>query len=113
MASTSKRQRLPLHGDVALRVGGGATNDANVDGESLVEQRLGAADGNQLDEVGGGARVDLPAAQARIDEGAEADGGEVAGPVRGDIAEQMGDHALRQVVGLDFVGDGQFLQPRH
>ena len=35
------------------------------------------------------------------------------GPVRGDVAEEVGDHALRQVVGLDLVGDGELLQLRH
>ena len=59
--------------------------------------------------------IDFAAAEARIDEGiAEADGGQMARPVRGDVAEeQMGDNSLREVVGLDLVGDGQFLQPGH
>ena len=65
------------------------------------------------DEVLGGARVDLAAAVARIDEGAQADARDMARPVRGDVAEQVRDHALRQVVGLDLVGDGELLQLRH
>ena len=66
----------------------------------------------ELDEVFGGAGVELAAAVARIDEGAEADAGDVAGAARGDVAEQMRDHALRQIVGLDLVGDGELLQLR-
>ena len=34
-------------------------------------------------------------------------------PARGDVAEQMSDHTLRQVVGLDLVGNSQMLQLRH
>ena len=33
-----QRQRLALHGDVAVRVGGGAADDADIDREGLVEQ---------------------------------------------------------------------------
>ena len=33
--------------------------------------------------------------------------------VRGDVAEQMRNHALRQVIGLDLVGDGELLQFWH
>ncbi len=35
------------------------------------------------------------------------------GPVSGDVAEEMGDDALRQVIGLDDVVDRQFLEFRH
>ena len=45
------------------------------------------------------------AAEARVDEGAEADSAEVPRPAGGDVAEQARDHALRQVVGLDPVLD--------
>ena len=57
--------------------------------------------------------VDLAAAVARIDEGAETDAREVPGLAGGDVAEKVGDHALRQIVGLDLVGDRQVLQLRH
>ena len=39
--------------------------------------------------------------------------GEVAGLAGGDVAVEMRDHALRQVVGLDLAGDRQRLQLRH
>ena len=58
----------------------------------------------------GRALVDLAAAEARIDEGADPDAGEWPGPPRGDVAEQVRDDALRQVVGLDLVIDGELLQ---
>ena len=37
----------------------------------------------------------------------------MAGTVCGDVAEQMRDHALRQIIGLDLIGDGEMLQLRH
>ena len=57
--------------------------------------------------------VELAAAVARIDERAKADARQVARPVRGDVAEEMRDDALRQIVGLDLVGDRQVLQLWH
>ena len=108
-----QRQRLALHGDVAVGVGGGAADDADVDREGLVEQVLLAVDRHQRDQVLGGARVELAAAVARIDEGAQADAAEVPGLAGGDVAEQVRDHALRQVVGLDLVVHRQLLQLRH
>ena len=39
--------------------------------------------------------------------------GERARLAGGDVAEQVRDHALRQVVGLDLVGDRERLQLRH
>ena len=68
---------------------------------------------DQLDQVLGRPGIDLAAAIARIDEGAEPDGGDMAGAMGGDVAEQMGDHALRQVIGLDLVVEGELLQLRH
>ena len=63
----------------------------DVDREGLVEQPLLAVDRMHAHEILGGARVDLAAAVARIDEGAEADLREHAGPLRGDVAEELRD----------------------
>jgi hypothetical protein len=49
----------------------------------------------------------------RVDEGAQADAAEVSGLARGDVAEQVRDDTLRQVVGLDEVLDRQLLQLGH
>ena len=57
--------------------------------------------------------VDLAAAEARVDERADPDARQQPGLARRDVAEQMRDDALRQVVGLDLVGDGQCLQLGH
>ena len=54
-----ERQRLALHGDVAVRVGGGAAQERDVDRKGLVEQPLLAVDLHHPHEVLGGAVVDL------------------------------------------------------
>ena len=100
-------QRLLLHGDVAGGIGGGAADERDVDRKRLVEQPLLAAEGDQLDQVLGGDLVDLAAFEAGIDEGSHADLGDGSGPAGGDVAVEMGDHPLRQVVGLDLVGERQ------
>ena len=108
-----QRQRLALHGEIALGVAGGGADDADMDREGPIEQALLAVERDQLDQVLGRPGIDLAAAIARIDEGAEPDGGDMAGAMGGDVAEQMGDHALRQVIGLDLVVEGELLQLRH
>ena len=59
--------------------------------------------GDQFDHVLGAAGVELAAALPRIDEGAYADPRDVAGPARRDVAKQMGDDALRQIIRLDLI----------
>ena len=106
-------QGLPFHGHIAIRIGGRAADQTDMDREGLVEEIVLAVDAHQTDDVGRGAGIQLAAAVARIDEGAQADTGERAGLAGGDIAEQVGDNPLGQVIGLDLVADGQLLQARH
>ena len=96
-------ERLALRRDVAVRVGGGAAQESDVEREAAVEQPLLAVDLHHPDEVFGGDGVDLAALEPRIDEGADADAGERAGLAGGDVAVEVRDHALRQVVGLDLA----------
>ncbi len=98
-----QRQRFLLHGEIAVGIAGGGANDADVDRKRLVEQALLTAQRNQLDDVLGGAGVELAAAVARIDEGAHADARDMAGAARRDVTKQMGDDALRQIIGLDLI----------
>jgi hypothetical protein len=58
----------------------------------------------------GRARIDLAAAMAGIDKGVGADAGDGAGFAGSDVAEQVADDALRQVVSLNLVVDGKLLQ---
>ena len=96
-------QRLAFHGDVARRIGRGAADQRHVDGEGLVEKPFLAAQVDQLDQILDRDRVELAATLPRIDEGAQADLAQGAGPVRGDLAVEVGDASKRQVVGLDGV----------
>ena len=50
---------------------------------------------------------------ARVDIGAQTDPRQLPRLAGGDVAKQLGDHPLRQVVGLDAVLHRQLLQPRH
>ena len=70
-----ERERLLLHRDVAVGIGGGSAHDADIDRECPVEEKLLAVDLDQPDQILRGACVDLAAAVARIDEGAEPDRG--------------------------------------
>ena len=81
--------------------------------KSRVKEIFFAVDFHQADDVILRLLVELAAAVARINERAETDARDMAGPVRGDVAEQMRNHALRQIIGLDLVGDGEMLQLRH
>ena len=49
----------------------------------------------------------------RVDEGVQADLGERAGLAACEIAEQLGDDALRQIIGVDFFIEGQLAHRRH
>src|SRR6516165_3279521 len=85
-----KRQRLALHGKITFGVGAGAANDADIDWKRFVEQALVSAERHQLDNILGGAGIELATAIAWIDKRSDPDLGDMAGPVRGDIAKQMG-----------------------
>ena len=89
--------RLPAGSAVVPRM------QRDVDRERLVEQPLLAVELEQAHELLGGGGVDLAARLARVDEGAQAHLGEGAGLAGGDVAVEVRDHALRQVVGLDPV----------
>jgi len=100
-----EHQGLPLHRDVARRVGRGAPDQRHIDGKDLVEEPLLAIELHDPHQLLRGARVDLAAAQPRIDECAEADLAERAGAVGRRVAIEVGDRAERQVVPRDAVVD--------
>ena len=94
-------QRLPLHCDVALRIGRRAAQDRDLDRERLVEHPRFASDRQQLDEVLRRPGVELAPALTRVDEGPQADLRDQARLAPGDLAEELRDAAERQVVALD------------
>ena len=105
-----ERERFLLHCDVAVGIGGRSTHDADIDRECAIEQVLLALEFDHPDQVILGAFVDLAAAVTRIDECSEPDPGDVTRPSRRDVAEQVRHDALREVVGLDLIGDRELLQ---
>jgi hypothetical protein len=104
-----QRQRLTFHGDVAIRVGSGAANDADVDRKALVKQVFLAVDLHQADDVDGRLLVQLAAAKTRVNKSAESDTGDRSRLACRDVAEHVCDHTLWQVVGLDTIGHGKLL----
>ena len=108
-----ERERLALHRQVAVGVGGGGADQRDVDRKGLVEQVLVAVDFHQAHELLLRLLIDLPTAEARVDEGAQAHLAQVARLAGGDVAEQVRDHALRQVPGLDAAGHRELLQRGH
>ena len=108
-----ERQRLTFHGQVAVAVAGGRADDPDLDRERLVEEHLLAVDLEQADQILVRRRIDLAAAVARVDEGAQADPAQRSRLAGGDVAEQVRDHSLRQVVGLDVAVDREHLELGH
>ena len=108
-----QRQRLFFHGHVAVEVGRGATDDAHMNREGLVEQVVLAVDGHQVHQLFPGDRVDLAAAKTRVNKRTQTNAGQRAGLAGSDVTKQVRDHALRQVVGLNLVARGQCLKLRH
>ena len=64
-----QRQRLLFHRDVAVVVGGGTSNNRDIDRKRLVEQPLLAIDFDQPYQLLGGAGIQLAAAIGRVYEG--------------------------------------------
>jgi len=101
-----------LHGDVAALVGGGAAHEADVDGEGMVEEPLPSAEFDDLDQVLGRLRIELPAAVPRVDVSPQADVRDDPRLPGGDGAEEVGDDSLGPVVRLDPVLDRELPQAR-
>jgi hypothetical protein len=78
-----------------------------------VEQEILVVDAHEAHALSCGARIEPATAMARIDESIKPDPGQLPGPARGDVAEQLRDHALRQVPGFDAVFHRELLQLRH
>ena len=109
-----ERQRLLLHRDVAVGVGGGAAHDRDIDRAAPCRtdtpRRRVSISSTRSSVV---RALILPPpwrGSTKVPRPTRVDGARLAG---GDVAEQVADHALRQVVGLDLVVDGELLQLRH
>ena len=105
-----QRQRLSLHGDVALLVGSRPTQQRDVDGKARKEQILLSFQFDDLDQLLGRTRVHSPALETRIDEGVQANRRDNTRFMPGDFPEQVGDHALREAIRLDLFFEREFAQ---
>ena len=105
-----QRTDLAMYGAVAVLVAVGSAQEYNVDREALVEQALLAFDVDNLYEVFLGNVVELAAAVARVSKGLQADVGDGADVVSGNITVHMRNDALRQVVSLDLVVQSELAQ---
>ena len=105
-----QRANLSMYGAVAVFVAVGCAQEHNIDREALVQQALLTFNVDDLDQIFLGYVVELAAAVARVNEGLQADMGDRADVVRGDIAVHVRDNALRQVVGFNLVVQRQLTQ---
>ena len=106
-------QRLLLHRDVAVVVGGGSPDNRDVDRKRLVEQPRFAIDFDQPHQFFRGTRIQLSTAVGRVDESTEADLGKKTRLASRNLAKQMRDASERQIVSLDMIIDRHPGQLRH
>ena len=112
-AEPVERQRLPLHCDVTVGIGGGAAKQSDVNRKALVEEPGLTSDLVQLDQILGGDVIELSAAETRVDKGSQSNFREIARPMRRDVSIKVADRAKRQVVGLKLVGKRHLCKARN
>ncbi len=101
---------LVLEAQVAEGVGGRGPDEGDVDGEGGVEEPRLAVDLEQADQLLARHRVQPAAPRPRVDERAQPDVGEDAGLAGRRRPEELGQHALGEVVGLDLAALRQLRQ---
>ena len=103
-------QRLFLHSDIAIRITRCAANKPDMNGEGLEQQAFLLTKRDQLDQIFCGARIHLAATLTRIDKSTKTHAGEMGRAMGCYVAKQMRDDALRQIIGLDRIGQSKLLQ---
>ena len=99
--------RLFVQSDVAQLVGGGAPDHRHVDGERGVQEVLPSLDLDHLHIIGGRRLVHPAAPEARVDESADADVGDDAWAVGGDLPVELGPDSLASVFHRDWRHAGR------
>ena len=99
-----------MHRAVAVLVGVAAPDQADVDGDGLVEEPLLALNIHDLHQVLFRALVQLAAAVPGVHEGVQAHVGDGPDVVGRDVPVHVGDDALGQVIGFQLIGQGQLAQ---
>ncbi|SCI18033.1 Uncharacterised protein [uncultured Megasphaera sp.] len=106
------RADFAVHRNVAVFVGCRAADDSYINFVRMIPEPFFAAQFNNFNDIFLRYIVDFAAFQTRINEGTEADFGNRAGTAARDVAEPLGQRALRQVVGFYFIVIYQFAQTR-
>lgn len=104
--------RLLIKADVAALVCVGAADDRDVDGEGLVHQIIDVMDLDVFHQIFLGHFVQLSALQQRIHKGILANLCDQRRALCCDLAIQVADDALREIVSLDFIVDRHCLHLR-
>ena len=103
-----------LDGDIAVLVGVGAPQEADIQGEGGVEQVLTPVQLNELDHLpalGPGLGVGLAALAPGVGEGPQAHASDHPRLLPGDGPEQLGHHAQGQGIGRQLVRRGHRADP--
>ena len=105
---------LVLDGNIAVLVGVGAPQEADIQGEGGVEQVFRPVQLNELDHLpalGPGLSIGLAALAPGVGEGAQAHAGDHPRLLPGDGPEQLGHHAQGQGIGRQLVRRGHRADP--
>ena len=100
-------ETLALHRQVAVPVRRRRTDEPDIHRHRLVAKPGPAIEHDALHERLDRAFVETTAAVDRINEGVETHLRENTGAFRGDLAQQHTENALRKIVGLDLVREGE------
>lgn len=95
---------LVLHRQIALGVGRGGTDDADIQRERAVEQPLLPCELDDLRDGATGGGVEPTTIHARVNERSEADLRDQARAMPGDLAVEQGERSPGDAEGLHLVG---------
>ena len=90
-------------GDIAECIGCGAPDETHMDGAGLIQKLLHAADVMIFHDILRGCGIHFTPFHPGVCKGSQAHMGEHTHPAAADGPEQMGHHALGQVIGGDFI----------
>ena len=101
------QDRFFVHDQIAKRIGGRRADEADVNGERLVEEPRLAEQFDSFDEVFGRDLVHPAASFDRVDERAKSHMREASRSPGRDVTQQVADDSLWEAVGFDLVVDRQ------
>ena len=106
-------RNLVAHDNVAVFIRIGTADKADVQRDRLVEELFLTEDFHNLYQILFGNIIELAALQTGVRKGVQTHMGNGADPVPGNVAIELRESSLREVVALDLVLQNQFPQLRH